>query len=151
MRHRKGFTLIELLIVISVIGIMAAIAIPSLLNALQRGRQKRTMGDLRTLGTACELYSMDHDDYVVQAAGSLSSVSGHLEPTCVKAVPDRDGWSSDFVYEGLRDQYTITSYGKDRLPGGGGAVASNGTTTDFRNDIVFCDGGFMIFPEGVQE
>ena len=46
-RKDKGFTLIELLIVVAIIGIIAAIAIPNLLNAIDRGKQKRTMADLR--------------------------------------------------------------------------------------------------------
>ena len=62
-RNQKGFTLIELLIVVAIIGIIAAIAIPNLLNAIDRGKQKRTMADLRSMGTAIEEYSIDNNFY----------------------------------------------------------------------------------------
>ena len=62
-KQESGFTLIELLIVIAIIGILAAIAIPNLLNAVQRGKQKRTMSDMRALATAVEAYAVDNNNY----------------------------------------------------------------------------------------
>jgi general secretion pathway protein G len=151
-RSLAGFTLVELLITLAVIGVLAAIAIPNLMGALQRGKQKRSMGDIRSAGTACELYSVDNDIPVQQAAsGDLASVSAWFEPTYIKVTPDRDGWGGPMQYVGVDRDYTILSRGRDRSPGGGGAVSPSGTTTDFDNDIIFGNGSFVQYPEGTQK
>jgi type II secretion system protein G len=150
-KNSKGFTLIELLIVVAIIGIIAAIAIPNLLNAIQRGKQKRTMGDMRTIATADESYSIDNNQYVVGAATTVASVATLLEPTYVKKIPRNDGWGSAVQYDASAQEYTIQSFGKDKATGGGGTPAPNGGTTDFANDIIFSTGSFVQFPEGSQK
>lgn len=70
--HHTSFTLTELLIVVSIIGILAAIVIPSLLNALVRAKIARAVSDIHSLASAQEQYRLDQSGYpplgVVQAA-----------------------------------------------------------------------------------
>jgi len=63
MNGKQGFTLIELLIVVAIIGILAAIAVPNFLNAQMRARLARVQADLRSLSTGLEMYSLDHGTY----------------------------------------------------------------------------------------
>jgi len=56
-----AFTLIELLIVVAIIGILAAIAVPNFLNAQIRAKVSRVYSDMRALSNAIEMYKMDHN------------------------------------------------------------------------------------------
>jgi len=59
----RGFTLIELLIVVAIIAILAAIAVPNFLQAQTRSKVSRVLSDLRTLRTAVESYAVDTNKY----------------------------------------------------------------------------------------
>ncbi len=59
----KGFTLIELLIVVAIIGILAAIAVPNFLNAQIRAKVARAYADEKSIGTALEAYRLDQNAY----------------------------------------------------------------------------------------
>lgn len=58
-----GFTLIELLIVVAIIGILAAVAVPNFLNAQVRAKVSRAEADMRNMSTALEAYQMDANAY----------------------------------------------------------------------------------------
>ena len=146
-RNQKGFTLIELLIVVAIIGIIAAIAIPNLLNAIDRGKQKRSMADIRSLGTAVEEYSIDNNVYPV--AADMATLEGIVEPVYIRTAPLQDGWGRDFVVASTNVTYSIGSGGKD----GGTLTACTGAPTcgDFDDAIIFVDGQFVQWPEGMQQ
>jgi general secretion pathway protein G len=148
MMHRKdkGFTLIELLIVVAIIGIIAAIAIPNLLNAIDRGKQKRTMADLRSIGTAIESYSIDNNVY--PTAGNFTALEPSVEPIYIRTAPQNDGWGREFLVDSTTVLYTVCSGGKD----GGGCVGDGGgATQSFNDSITFANGQFVQWPEGTQQ
>jgi type II secretion system protein G len=156
MRRQKGFTLIELLIVVAIIGIIAAIAIPNLLNAINRGRQKRTMGDIRTLATAVEAYTVDFGFYPKIGDGNVSAqLVTYLVPTFLRKLPARDGWNNDLKWNGDGTSglsYSFWSAAKNGPPSGATATvdAGGGAKTDFNADIVYSGGTFIQWPEGMQ-
>ena len=157
-KRESGFTLIELLIVIAIIGILAAIAIPNLLNAVQRGKQKRTMSDIRTMATAVEAYAVDNNIYpAAQCTGKFVAITSALDtdtglkvlaPTYIANPVRRDGWGNLMLYntDSVNQQYGFRSKGRDNTP----TTFTCITTTNFNADIVYSNGGFINWPEGTQ-
>ena len=162
--NKKGFTLIELLIVVAIVGILAAIAIPNYLSAVVRSKQRRTMVDMRTIATAWESRMVETNRYNAAAAGyqgigqpvGLDDLEGALVPTYTKRVPRFDGWSHPFACftetawgaATHASQYVIISAGADNTLDPSTPL---GPTTNYDCDIIFSAGAFLVYPEGVQQ
>jgi general secretion pathway protein G len=139
-----------------IIGIVAAIAIPNLLNAIQRGKQKRTMADIRTIATACEAYGVNQGYY--PDAKSISELKSFLVPDYVLILPEKDGWERNFAYQAWKadesqkgpTSYMIVSFGKDGIADGK-EYYEGVTIYSFNNDIVFSDGTFWQHPEHLKQ
>lgn len=161
-KQQRGFTLIELLIVIAIIGILASILIPNLLDALQRAKQKRTMSDIRSIGTA--LMSWNIDQFGAASAGknahNFSSYkameSGEFEeilaPRYMPAVPLRDGWGYYFC---MKIKVLYIFHFEVYSAGRGGVFQGKNIyeqgpflTIDYDQDIVWADGYFVRWPSG---
>ena len=143
----KGFTLIELLVVVMIIGIIAAIAIPTLLNAVQRAKQKGTMSEVRALAGAIHAYSVDTDLFPL--GSSVTTLISVLENGYVQQISPTDSWGHLFIYAGTTVDYTVGSTGKD----GGTSLlmVGGGETSFFIDDIIYSNGGFVQWPTGLQQ
>jgi prepilin-type N-terminal cleavage/methylation domain-containing protein len=59
--HQKGFTLVEIMIVVAIIALLAAIAVPSFLRARKRSQASRILNDLRLIDSALDQYAIEHN------------------------------------------------------------------------------------------
>jgi prepilin-type N-terminal cleavage/methylation domain-containing protein len=163
--RQKGFTLIEVLIVVAVIGIIVAMLIPNLMDALQKGKQKRTMGDIRITGLA--MFSWVTDQSAAAAAGAnatvvdlanygtvmaVSDLTTVLIPQYIQSVPVLDGWRSPYQYYLRTDNphatqvMAIRSFGRDRTPDAAKYTVTGFDPTDYDRDIVWADGYMVRWP-----
>jgi type II secretory pathway pseudopilin PulG len=163
----------KLPIITALIGItfLACVAVPNLLVARNRSRQKRTMADMRTISAAWEARATDLNSYTVDpdrrdsAAKDLSDFSKlhrvssadlkrALVPKYLKEFPARDGWGNEIEfrtgdYRSKADAqlYVIRSLGSDHMADAG--EYKSRAVTNFEGDLVFTNGMFLQFPEGM--
>lgn len=147
------------LVLVAVLGIIAAIAIPNLLTATQRAKQKRTMADIRSVAIALEAYATDSNQY--PRVGSFAELEPILAPTYISELPETDGWAAPIRYECRSsvsedsaapcDSYWLSSGGRDgTLESGDPTSVTPQGTRNFDCDIIFSNGAFVQYPDGSQ-
>ena len=124
LNRRQNFTLIEIMIVVVIIGMIAALAVPKLMGNLEKAKVETTKSNLATLKTAVRNFKMDVGDYpnrleeLLTTNGNEKWDGPYLD---MKSLP-KDGWDMDFVYTQTGDTFgfDIQSYGADKASGGDG-------------------------------
>lgn len=168
-KGRAGFTLIELLIVVAILGIIAAMLIPSMLEALHKSRQKRTMGSMREFGLGVAAYWTDIagagaagaattvtvGDW--QGAATFSELSTALVPDYIPYLPETDGWGYPLDYRVVLNQPPRSLYALVRAPARDGGYQADSYSagpfapSDYDQDIVWADGGFIRAPDSAAQ
>jgi type IV pilus assembly protein PilA len=134
MSEEKGFTLVELLVVILIIGILAAIAIPSFLNQRGKANDASAKAAARTAQTAIESYATDHNgSYTGADPAALKVIEPTLnDSTALAATPNAagDGYSVSAQSNPGGRTFTITrasagTVSRSCSPDGGGCTGGN--------------------------
>ena len=125
---KKGFTLIELLIVVVIIGILAAVAIPKFAGTKQRASRAAGLADMRNLSTSQEGYYSDSNRYA--GIGDTGSTTGKMNftpsngNTALTIVASSAGWSAVVDIPG--NQRCGAYYGSATAPTGMPAASPSG-------------------------
>ncbi len=136
-RRATGFTLIEILVVIVILGILAALIVPRVMDRPDQARATAARADIAAIIGALKLYKLDNGTYPSTDQGLAALVKkpergdiprnwkagGYLDKLPV------DPWGTDYQYlnPGIRGEIDVYSLGADRKPGGEGFDADIGS------------------------
>jgi general secretion pathway protein G len=132
----QGFTLIEIMVVVVILGILAALIAPNVINRIDDAQSAKVRQDIRAIESALKLYRLDNFRYPTSDQGLQAlvtppddsrkgSAGGYLD-----RVP-KDPWDRPYIYEnpGKRGDFDIYTLGRDGVPGGDGPDADVGNWT----------------------
>ncbi|WP_432821142.1 type II secretion system major pseudopilin GspG [Trichloromonas sp.] len=130
LKNSRGFTLIEIMVVVVILGILAAIVVPRLLERPEEARRTKAAIDIKGIEEAIGLFKLDNGFYPSSEQGLQALVSkpetGRIpsryhEGGYLKKIP-QDPWGNNYLYlsPGIHGDFDIISYGADGETGGEG-------------------------------
>ena len=139
-QHHKqqGFTLIELMVVVVILAILAAIAVPQFMDRPDEARLVKAKQDIASMSSALQLYKFDNYRYPTTEQGLEALVS---QPTSEPEAPNwkpymqqlpKDPWGRDYLYlsPGQNGDFDLYTLGADGEEGGEGMNATLGNWTE---------------------
>src|ERR1700729_3819096 len=136
----RGFTLIEIMVVVVIIGLLAAIIVPQVIDRVDEARVAKAKQDVQGLETALTMYRLDNSKYPTTDQGLKALSVQPTDPTIHHWRPggyiqhvSKDPWGADYqyVYPGTHGrEYDLFSLGADGQPGGEGINADVGNWND---------------------
>ncbi len=136
-RTRRGFTLIEILVVIVILGVLAALIVPNVMQRPDEARVTVAKSDIAAIMQALKLYRLDNQRYPTAEQGLAALVTKPEVPPVppnwksggyLEKIP-KDPWGRPYAYlnPGVRSEVEVMSFGADGQTGGSGIDADIGS------------------------
>jgi general secretion pathway protein G len=134
-RAARGFTLIELMVVLVIIGVLAALIVPNVLDRTDDARVTAAQADVHNIMQALKLYKLDNQRYPTAEQGlqaliakpSTDPVPPNWKPYLEKLPNDPWGRPYQYLNPGVKSEVDVMSYGADGVSGGEGKNADIGS------------------------
>ena len=132
---RRGFTLIELMVVLVIIGVLAALIVPNVLERTDDARATAARTDINNLMQALKLYKLDNQRYPSAEQGldaltrkpTVGAIPPAWKPYVDKLPSDPWGRPYQYLNPGVKGEIDVFSFGADGQPGGEGKNADVGS------------------------